>query len=110
MTKHKDKVSWLVLALIAALTLASILNIIQKSASYHGGFSANLIGVGFGLSLAVTVYIVMIADTAKTRWTAATSRHGRTPKRSPTGRHVERQTDRQNAGSGESGGGRWVRH
>jgi hypothetical protein len=72
MTKHKDKVSWIVLALIAALTLASILNIIQKSTSYHNGFSAKLIGVGFGLSLAVTVYIVMIADTAKTRWTAAT--------------------------------------
>lgn len=71
MTKHKDKVSWLVLGLIAALTLASILNIIQKSDSYHNGFSAKLIGVGFGLSLAVTVYVVMIANTAKTRWTAA---------------------------------------
>lgn len=72
MTKHKDKVSWLVLALIAALTLASIINIIAKSKSYHAGFSANLIGIGFGVSLAVTVYIVMIANTAKTRWTAAT--------------------------------------
>lgn len=71
MRQHKDKVSWLVLALIAVLTLASILNIIQKSASYHHGFSAKLIGIGFGLSLAVTVYVVMIADTAKTRWTAA---------------------------------------
>jgi hypothetical protein len=72
MTKHKDKVSWIVLALIIVLTLASILNIIQKSRQYHHGFSANLIGIGFGVSLAVTVYIVMIADTAKTRWTAAT--------------------------------------
>lgn len=72
MTKHKDKVSWIVLALIAALTLASIINIIAKSKSYHAGFSANLIGIGFGVSLAVTVYIVMIANTAKTRWTAAT--------------------------------------
>lgn len=71
MTKHKDKVSWIVLALISALTLASILNIIQKSASYHNGFSAKLIGIGFGLSLAVTVYVVMIANSAKTRWTAA---------------------------------------
>lgn len=72
MTKHKDKVSWIVLALITVLTLASILNIIQKSRQYHHGFSANLIGIGFGVSLAVTVYIVMIANTAKTRWTAAT--------------------------------------
>lgn len=71
MTTHKNKVSGLVLALIAALTLASIINIIAKSKSYHAGFSANLIGVGFGVSLAVTVYIVMIANTAKTRWTAA---------------------------------------
>lgn len=71
MTNHKDKVSWLVLALIAALTLASIINIIAKSKSYHAGFSANLIGIGFGVSLALTVYIVMIANTAKTRWTAA---------------------------------------
>ncbi|RIK36063.1 MAG: hypothetical protein DCC55_28500 [Chloroflexi bacterium] len=71
MTRHKDKVSYIVLALIAVLTLASILNIIQKSRHYHYGFSANLIGIGFGVSLAVTVYIVMIADTAKTRWTAA---------------------------------------
>lgn len=71
MTKHKDKVSWIVLGLIAALTLASILNIIQKSASYHSGFSAKLIGIGFGLSLATTVYVVMLANTAKTRWTAA---------------------------------------
>lgn len=72
MTRHKDKVSYIVLALIAVLTLASILNIIQKSRHYHYGFSANLIGIGFGVSLAVTVYIVMIANTAKTRWTAAT--------------------------------------
>lgn len=72
MTKHKDKVSWLVLILIAALTLASILNIIQKSGSYHRGYSAILVGVGFGLSLAVTTYIVMIAESAKTRWVAAT--------------------------------------
>ncbi len=72
MTKHKDKVSWIVLALITVLTLASILNIIQKSRQYHHGFSANLIGIGFGVSLAVTVYIVMIANSAKTRWTAAT--------------------------------------
>lgn len=71
MSRHKDKVSWIVLGLIAVLTVASILNIIQKSSQYHYGFSANLIGVGFGVSLAVTVYIVMIADTAKTRWTAA---------------------------------------
>lgn len=72
MSHHKDKVSAIVLSLIAALTVASILNIIQKSASYHSGFSANLIGVGFGVSLAVMVYIVMIAETAATRWTAAT--------------------------------------
>lgn len=71
MSRHKDKVSWIVLGLVAVLTVASILNIIQKSSQYHYGFSANLIGVGFGVSLAVTVYIVMIADTAKTRWTAA---------------------------------------
>ena len=72
MSRHKGKVSWIVLALIAVLTVASILNIIQKSSQYHHGFSANLIGIGFGVSLAVTVYIVMIANTAQTRWTAAT--------------------------------------
>lgn len=71
MHKHKNIVSYIILALIGVLTTASILNITAKAHSYHSGFSANLIGGAFGLALAVTVYVVMVADTPKTRWTAA---------------------------------------
>jgi Skp family chaperone for outer membrane proteins len=70
MHKHKNIVSYIILALIGVLTTASILNITAKAHSYHSGFSANLIGIAFGLALAVTVYVVMVADTPKTRWTA----------------------------------------
>lgn len=68
----KGFITNLVLALIVILMVASVLNIIHQSANYHhnGGLSAILIGIGFGVAFAVTVYVVMVAESGATRWTA----------------------------------------
>jgi DNA-binding transcriptional regulator GbsR (MarR family) len=68
MNQHKA-ISTIVL--IGVLTLASIGNIHAKIVTYHDGWTALLIAAAFGIGLAVLVYVVMIAQTNRTRWTAA---------------------------------------
>ena len=70
MKQHKA-ISWLVLGLIMTLTFASIGNIHSKIETYHESITSWLISIAFGIGLAVLVYAVVIAQSNRTRWTAA---------------------------------------
>lgn len=70
---EKRVVKWLTLSLISVLTVSSFFNIAEKSLQYHDSGSSYLVSVGFAVSFSLTVYIVMIAQTAKTRTAAIVS-------------------------------------
>jgi len=70
---EKQIVKALTLTLIAALTVSSLVNIAEKSLQYHDSWSSYLVSVGFAVSFSLTVYIVMIAQTVKTRTAAIVS-------------------------------------
>lgn len=70
---EKGIVKALTLTLIASLTVSSFVNIAEKSLQYHDSWSSWLVSVGFAVSFSLTVYIVMIAQTAATRTAAIVS-------------------------------------
>lgn len=74
MTAERTIIRWTVLILIGVLTLASIGNIYQMTNTLHHSASgwnmtSGLISVGFGLAFALLTYVVMICESAATKWT-----------------------------------------